>query len=155
HGQVRAATLHCERCHGEAQWKPQKPRLEFDHDDKAQAAMPLVGTHADVACAKCHPRSQFKLARFEGDCALCHKSPHDGQLFGTKKCQVCHSPALRSLREVTFDHKKETGLAVVGKHANIECASCHTRSLAKRKPPATCEGCHARDSKHGSRFDKL
>src|SRR5262249_31983106 len=104
---------------------------------------------------KCHPKSQFKLARFEGDCALCHKSPHDGQLFGTKKCQTCHSPALRSLCEVTFDHKKETGLALVGKHANIECASCHTRPLAKRKPPATCEGCHARDSKHGSRFDKL
>ena len=65
HGQVRPVNLRCERCHGEAQWKPQKPSLEFNHDDRAQAAMPLVGTHADVACAKCHPKAAFKLARDE------------------------------------------------------------------------------------------
>lgn len=155
HGAVRTAITKCDRCHSESQWKPQKPALEFDHDDKNQAAMPLVGTHADVACAKCHPKSAFKLPKFDGDCGQCHQSPHDGQLFGTKKCQTCHSPVLRSLSEVRFDHKKETGYALIAKHAQLPCATCHTKSLGKQKPPPSCEGCHAKDNKHGGRFDKV
>jgi len=155
HGAVRPVNLRCDRCHGEAQWKPQKPRLEFDHGDTSQAAMPLAGTHADVACAKCHPRAAFKLARDGGDCTQCHQSPHDGQLFGTRKCQLCHSPALRSMTAVEFDHKKQTGYALVARHAQVGCDSCHTRSLGKQKPQPGCETCHARDNKHAGRFDKV
>ena len=155
HGQVRANVQRCDRCHGEIGWKPPRTKLDFDHDDKAQAAMPLVGTHADVACAKCHPKSQFKLAKFDGECAQCHQSPHDGQLFGTKKCSLCHSPALRALDEVRFDHKKETGYALIAKHAQTACTSCHTKALGKQKPQPGCEGCHAKDNKHAGRFDKV
>ncbi len=155
HGAVRPANLACDRCHRESQWKPAKAPLAFDHDDKGQAAMPLAGAHADVACAKCHPRAAFKLPRFDGDCAQCHQSPHAGQLFGTKKCQTCHSPELRSLREVRFDHKKETGYALVAKHAQLPCASCHTPALGARKPAPACERCHAKDNKHAGRFDQV
>lgn len=155
HGPVRPANLRCDRCHGESQWKPPRPRFEFNHDDKNLAAMPLVGTHADVACAKCHPKAAFKLARGGDDCAQCHQTPHDGQLFSTRTCQTCHSPALRSLAEVRFDHRKETGYALVARHGQLACATCHTRALGKQKPSPGCEGCHAKDSKHGARFERL
>ena len=155
HGNLRGVHERCEKCHSESVWKPAKSKLDFDHNDKTQAAMKLEGTHADVACIKCHPKAQFKLAAFDdGECSQCHKSPHDGQLFGTKKCQTCHSAALRSLKDVRFDHKKQTGYALVGKHAAIECETCHTKALAKRKPDGSCEKCHADDNKHGTRFEK-
>jgi hypothetical protein len=158
HGAVRAATKQCGSCHNETVWKPAKTKLAFDHDDRAQAAMPLEGAHADTACAKCHPKSAFKLAFADpASCgnAGCHASPHDGQLFSTKKCETCHSPALRTLRDVRFDHKKQTGYALVAKHAQLPCESCHTKSLGKKKPPPGCESCHAKDSKHGTRFAKF
>jgi hypothetical protein len=156
HGQLRATHMRCERCHSESVWRPAKDKLDFDHDDGGQAAMKLEGSHAGVNCAKCHPKAAFKLAAFDsGNCAQCHKSPHDGQLFGTKKCGTCHSPALRRLDQVRFDHKKETGYAIVGKHAAIECEQCHTKALGKQKPSGACETCHASDNKHGKRFDQL
>jgi hypothetical protein len=136
-------------------WTPQKPKLDFDHDDKAQAAMPLEGAHADVACAKCHTKSVFKLPQYTGSCELCHKSPHQGQLFGTKKCTLCHSPALHTLRDVRFNHQKEAGYALLGKHADLDCEFCHTKALGKRKPKGACESCHAKDNRHGTRFAKF
>lgn len=156
HGKLRAVHERCERCHTQSIWKPAKPKLDFDHDDATQAAMPLQGVHAEVACAKCHPKATFRLVAFQdGACSQCHESPHDGQLFGTKKCQTCHSAALKTFDDVSFDHKKQTGYALAGKHAQIACASCHTKALGSAKPKGACETCHADDNKHGARFDKL
>lgn len=156
HGAIRQLHQQCDRCHTVSVWRPQKTRLDFDHDDKAQAAMKLEGTHADVACVKCHPKATFKLPKFDnGECAQCHKSPHDGHLFSTKKCQTCHSAALPSLRQIRFDHKKQTGYALVGTHAKLACEKCHTRAQGKRKPQGSCETCHAKDNQHGTRFEKF
>jgi hypothetical protein len=145
----------CDRCHLETVWHPQKPTLDFNHNSKADAAMPLEGTHQDVACSKCHPKSLFKLPKYEGDCELCHDSPHDGQLFGTKKCRLCHSPAQGSMDSIRFDHKKQAGYAILGNHAQLACTTCHTRALGKKKPVRTCEGCHASDNKHADRFKQF
>ena len=154
HGKIRALHQNCDRCHTEVGWRVRRSTLDFDHDAKSQAAMPLEGTHADVACSKCHPKSAFVLPKFkgDGDCEMCHESPHDGQLFGTKKCNLCHSPKFKALEEVRFNHKKETGYAILGKHTKIACVSCHTKALGKRKPTGACESCHADDNKHGNRF---
>ncbi len=152
HGAIRKRFQQCDLCHTESVWKPQKPRMDFDHQSRDQAAMPLQGAHADVACSKCHPKAKFKLDKFDGECSQCHQSPHDGQLFGTKKCQTCHFAELRTLDEVRFDHRKQTGYALTGKHAQAACTTCHTRALGTRKPETTCETCHAKDSKHGTRF---
>ena len=152
HGDVRPAIMQCDRCHMQSVWQPPKAKRDFDHDDRSQAAMPLEGSHADVACAKCHPKAQFKLAAGGAECSSCHKSPHAGQLFGTKKCATCHSPALKSLDEIRFDHKKDAGYALLGKHAQLPCERCHTKSLGTRKPTPGCENCHAKENKHGTRF---
>jgi Cytochrome c7 and related cytochrome c len=155
HGQIRPLFMACDRCHGESVWKPQKPKLDFDHNSKNQAAMPLEGSHADVACSKCHAKAAFKLPKYDATCVQCHASPHDGQLFSTKKCELCHSPTLNSLSDVRFDHKKETRYPLIGKHAQISCETCHTKALGKRTPDGACEICHAKDNKHRARFEKF
>lgn len=156
HGPIRQRFMACDRCHTESVWKPQKAKMDFDHDSRDQTAMSLEGPHADTACSRCHPKAQFKLAKFEGgECSQCHQSPHDGQLFGTKKCQSCHTPKLGEFEKVRFDHKKDAGYALTGKHAQTSCTTCHTKSLGKQKPQNTCEACHAKDDKHGARFEKF
>ena len=148
HGFPASAPGACRRCHGDVAWKP-AVMGSFDHDRDTD--YDLEGTHRDVACAKCHPRSKFELGAGAADCARCHKSPHDGHLFGARKCELCHSPTLRSLSSVRFDHGKATRFALEGKHRRTECYACHPER-STRAPRRECEGCHARDSRHGDRF---
>jgi hypothetical protein len=154
HGFDRRDLLACERCHGQSVWKPPKAAMVFDHDDKRDAAMPLEGAHADVSCAKCHPKAKFNLPAADPDaCGNCHDSPHDGHLYGTKDCAWCHSPAFRALDKIKFDHDKRTKFDLVGAHRKVACEECHTAALGERKPDRACETCHADDNQHGSRFD--
>src|SRR5689334_11506713 len=56
----------------------------FDHEN---TAMPLVGAHRNVACAKCHPNNVFSLGGPKpGACdnAGCHLNAHTGHLFGVR-----------------------------------------------------------------------
>lgn len=152
----RKEMLTCERCHGESTWKPPLRRMEFDHDDPKDAAMPLEGAHADVSCAKCHPKSRFNLPnKVPDDCANCHKSPHKGHLFDLKKCSWCHSPAYRELQKYRFDHDKKTRFALAGTHNKIPCYDCHTAAMGTRKPDRSCEAgkCHGDENPHADRFD--
>ncbi len=157
----RKELLRCERCHSESVWKPQKKPLGFDHNDRKDAGMPLLGAHADVACTKCHPKAVFNLpSPNAASCgnAGCHKSPHDGHLFGKRACDWCHSPTFRSFRQKTnddipfFDHTLRTRFEL-GRHRRLACYACHTPKLGEAKPVGLCEQCHAKDNKHGSRFD--
>lgn len=155
HGPVRKGLKKCERCHSQSAWKPPLSTMKFDHNRNSDADMPLEGTHADVACSKCHAKAKFKLGGEAAQCQGCHKSPHDGQLFGTKDCSWCHSPKQRSLRMVQFAHKKRTGYPLLGKHGKLNCTKCHTKSLGKRKPTAGCAKCHGADSGHKGRFKQF
>ncbi len=155
HGFERREMLDCERCHTESVWKPPRSNYEFDHNDKKDAAMPLVGSHEDVSCAKCHPKALFNLKHKDPDfCGNCHQSPHDGHLFGTKDCEWCHSPRYGALPKYRFDHDRRTGFDLGGTHSKMKCYDCHTKARGERKPDKTCEssGCHAADNKHGDRF---
>lgn len=147
HGFVRAEAAPCRRCHVETAWKP-AALDSFDHD--RDTGFDLAGNHGDVACSKCHPKNRFELGAGAGECAGCHASPHDGHLFGGRPCGQCHSPALRSLASVQFDHAR-TGFALEGRHRQAACAACHPAGRA-RPPRRECESCHARDSRHGQRF---
>ncbi len=156
HGFKRRAMLACERCHTESVWKPPKRRMKFDHDLKADARMPLVGTHADVSCGKCHPKSQFNLRKDPPDnCRNCHKTNHKGHLFDKKKCSWCHSPRFRSLRKFRFNHSRRTKFDLAGAHGRLGCFKCHTKRLGKRKPNRNCEVCHSADNKHRDRFKQF
>jgi hypothetical protein len=151
----RQEMLRCDRCHGESVWKPAKSNMDFDHDSKRDASMPLEGSHGDVSCAKCHPKSVFNLpASNPASCGNsgCHDSPHDGQLFGKRDCAWCHSPTYGALDKFKFDHDKRTKFTLGSSHGKAKCEQCHTKALGESKPSMACETCHASDSKHGDRF---
>lgn len=150
--------LACERCHTESVWKPQKATMQFNHDDRKDALMPLLGSHRDVACSKCHIKAVFNLPFAQPDScgnAGCHVSPHDGHLFGTRPCEWCHSPTFKTLKQQNFDHTEKTKFDLGPAHRKIKCYDCHTKSLGTGKPNPACELCHAKDSHHGERFKEF
>ena len=159
HKLVRKDLLACERCHGESVWKPAKPTMQFNHDDRKDAAMPLLGQHKDVACTKCHAKNVYKLPFARPDScgnAGCHQSPHDGHLFGVRPCEWCHSPTFKDLKNIqVFDHTERTRFDLGPAHRKIKCEQCHTKSLGEVKPNRACEQCHAKDSHHGDRFKEF
>lgn len=157
HGFDRREMLKCERCHNQSVWSPPKSpgSQDFDHNKKADAGMPLLGSHEDVSCAKCHPSAKFNLPGGNPDfCGNCHDSPHDDHLFGKKECEWCHSPAYGALDKFKFDHDGKTQFDLGVAHGKMKCYDCHTAAIGEQKPPRTCEGssCHASDNRHGDRF---
>ncbi len=160
HKFVRKDMLACERCHTESVWKPTKSasNMKFNHDDKKDAAMPLFGSHKDVACAKCHAKSVFDLPFAKPDAcgnSGCHTSPHDGHLYGKRDCEWCHSPTFKTLKEQNFDHTEKTRFDLGPAHKKIKCYDCHTKALGETKPNGACENCHAKDSHHEDRFKQF
>ncbi len=120
--------------------------------------MPLFGSHRDVACEKCHPKSVFNLPFPKPDScgnAGCHVSPHQGHLFGTRPCEWCHSPTFKTLKQQNFDHTEKTRFDLGPAHKQIKCYDCHTKALGEGKPTGACEVCHAKDNKHEDRFKEF
>ncbi len=118
---------------------------------------PLAKAHAKLEgianCQKCHePGRKVTAAK----CLECHKpivasiaakkGVHRGVTTDCVGCHVEHAGAdaeLRPLDTKKFDHVKETGYALDGKHAVLvtDCAKCHkTRSYLGLK--ADCASCH-------------
>ncbi len=157
--QRETAMLACERCHTESLWKPQKRNLQFDHNNKKDAGMPLLGSHESVACTKCHVKAVFNLPFPKADScgnSGCHKSPHDGHLFGKRECEWCHSPTFKSLKNTqVFDHSERTKFDLGTSHTKLKCYDCHTQALGESKPNGACEVCHAKDSHHKDRFSEF
>jgi hypothetical protein len=155
----RKDMMACERCHTESVWKPAKSTLQFDHDDRKDAAMPLLGSHKDVSCSKCHVKNVFNLPATKPDtCGNtgCHQSPHDGHLFGARPCEWCHSPTFKTLKSFqAFDHSERTRFDLGPGHKKLKCEQCHTKALGLDKPKAVCEQCHAKDSRHQDRFKEF
>ena len=120
----------------------------------------LHGAHARLACAKCHTAKRTSKPirsggiRFFGqttDCKSCHKKD-DVHFFSgkwaAKDCNSCHND-ISWKRGASFDHRKETGYALVGDHAQLKCAQCHAphgRRSAKYQFPELksrqCLSCH-------------
>lgn len=158
HGFDRRALMQCERCHTEISWKPEKPRLDFDHNKKSDAEFPQEGAHRDVSCGKCHPKARFNLGQSKpGNCGNsgCHASPHEGMLFDKKSCDWCHSPKFRTLKQIEFNHRARTRFDLAGAHSEVECYTCHTDKRGFRKPSRSCATCHAADNPHRNRFEQF
>ena len=67
-----------------------------------------------------HPRA-IKTSPGQGDCAQCHME-HNGRNF-----------ALTRLDRKAFDHARDTGFTLEGRHREQKCESCHT---SKKIPAA-------------------
>ncbi len=141
----------CAHCHNASDWKVGRT---FDH---SKTKFALTGAHLQTTCQKCHAPSPEGVVRFTGlkfgQCADCHTDPHKGEF--QKGCDSCHSTATwkQTPFMARFDHSK-TKFALLGKHADLRCGSCH-RSGDFKTPIAfqACADCHKPDP-HNGQFAK-
>jgi hypothetical protein len=75
----------CDECHNPVGWE----FWMFDHDVRTE--FPLLGAHAEVACADCHRSPLDNIKAIDNGCRNCHRSDdvHDGE-FGFD-CGRCHT----------------------------------------------------------------
>ena len=149
----RADTGRCEGCHDVQGFRPAR----YGPDEHAKTAYPLRGSHLAVACDECHRPSKgvvpLKLAAAR--CVDCHRDPHQGEtaaMAAANGCETCHR--LEGWRNVAFDHG-QTRYPLSGRHAQVACNGCHTRSegagparLAFKGAASECSACH-RDPHQG------
>lgn len=116
---------------------------DFDHDF---TDYPLLGGHADVACADCHDDGQ-KHRDAPQECFTCHESDNVHDEFVGTNCNDCHSPT--AWADIVFDHET-TDYSLIGKHMDVACGDCH-EDPTFQSTPTTCFGCHAEDDIHNGR----
>jgi hypothetical protein len=103
----------CQKCHEPGKQVTPKKCLAC-HQPVAERIAAKKGVHRDAA----------------GDCVSCHVE-HAGV-----------DAELRPLEKKGFDHAKEAGFVLDGRHKAIDCAACHkTRSFLTLK--TDCASCHA------------
>jgi hypothetical protein len=131
----------CAACHGNARWS----EVRFDH---AKTHFALQGAHTETPCTACHAQNRWKATPMA--CASCHTPDdvHRGQR-GTA-CADCHTQV--SWRDARFDHEKDAGFALLGKHKSAACTSCHRSGRFEDKLPRDCAGCHAAVDSHAGRM---
>jgi hypothetical protein len=147
----------CRECHSMAVWSPVSA---FDH---SKTDYPLTGRHSTVTCTQCHrplggevsadpARSlQFVGLPF-GQCADCHRDPHQGRLGGA--CDRCHTTqGWERYVQSAFDHER-TRYPLVGAHRRVACERCHAAGGSFQVARyAKCADCH-RDTHLGQFADR-
>lgn len=123
-------------------------RDSFDH---ARTGWSLDGSHATVACLKCH-RAEYRASGLDDgpegtsptflglsrDCVNCHVDPHLGAL--ARDCSTCHG--LDAWKPAsTFDHD-DSGFPLTGRHQQVACSACHTSPQFRAVAHQECAPCH-------------
>ena len=128
----------CETCHKPADATFNQAR--FDH----AARFPLLGVHAQTACASCHLNNVYRGT--PRDCIGCHRtqfdrttSPNHVMAGFSTACESCHRPTDISFRGTQFNHNAI--FALVGRHAQAACTSCHVNNVF-RGTGRECVACH-------------
>lgn len=152
HGRVLAkGKSACKQCHREHRGRKARIVLlnkgAFNHD---VTDFILEGEHAVQECVACHKKSR-KYNQATTSCYSCHKEKdiHKGKLG--KKCEGCHVEL--GWNKSGFNHDKKTKFPLKGKHAKIECQSCHPGNRFK-KTPKICASCHGLNDVHAGRYGK-
>jgi len=137
-------------------------RASFDHPFEGYD---LVGAHADLSCADCHPNADLAWLpagqrRFQGlsrECLACHDDdPHEGRM--QRDCEACHGQERPFVELAAFVHDERFPLD--GVHEVEACVDCHEAggeesiealaSLPELPPVRGCEACH--ESEHEEDF---
>jgi hypothetical protein len=135
----------CENCHAESKWKI----VRFDHERDAHFA--LREAHGRIECGACH-KAPLHTKKMPTTCVGCHKKDdvHKGR-YGAD-CQTCHTET--RWKKVIFNHDRDTHFALRDSHRSVKCEACHSGPLHDKKPPSTCNGCHARKDVHRGTLGK-
>jgi hypothetical protein len=122
-----AITRTCSTCHSTESFADVDPSVVHSAD------FPLEGAHLQTSCESCHTDDLGGAFRaLDTECLTCHMRDYvsstlvDHQQLGfSTTCQECHSSL--DFRDVAFDHfVVSAGFELVGRHAGIECTSCHS-----------------------------
>ena len=135
--------VQCLDCHNEETWQDD---VFFDHD---LTRFPLLGAHAEEQCDTCHDSHVFRDASM--NCVDCHREvdPHADR-FGDN-CALCHNPV--EWPQWRFDHDTQSDFLLEGAHRDVNCDSCHRRSLASQsRLGSRCADCHRADDVHDGEF---
>jgi mRNA-degrading endonuclease YafQ of YafQ-DinJ toxin-antitoxin module len=132
HGKLALA---CQTCHETSSWKF-SPTAVFNH---AKVGFALAGRHGTIECASCH--RDLKFTGLKPNCLSCHTDVHRSEM-GTD-CARCHSATTWKIADMRQRHEL-TRFPLVGIHATLDCASCHTNAASHQYTgmPTTCIGCH-------------
>jgi hypothetical protein len=131
----------CADCHSNDNWTG----AHFDH---SKTKFSLTGAHQSVSCGGCHLGGQYKSA--PKTCVGCHATDDVHRGERGSECGKCHTTS--DWKTAKFDHEKETGFALLGRHGKIDCVGCHRSGNFKDKIPKDCYGCHKADDSHAGRF---
>ncbi len=151
----------CERCHSTDSFQD-VPAVALH----ARAGFALTGAHLQAPCESCHRNDRGgAFAPLPEDCISCHRDQyaattmpdHAAAGFSTN-CEQCHS-SLTWTGGVAFNHAAAAnGYELVGAHALLRCASCHTApAFGLIYTPANqndCIACHTAQFQraHGGGF---
>lgn len=138
HGQF---TRGCGACHDTASWTGGK----FDH---GKTRFTLTGAHRTLACDACHIGGRYQDT--PETCNGCHATDDEHRGSRGANCSKCHTTS--EWKTAKFDHRKETGYALLGVHERLDCRTCHRSGDLKKKIPKDCAGCHQADDAHAGRF---
>lgn len=147
----------CETCHATIKWLGLSEAI--GRDAHARTPYPLEGRHAQVACARCHPKDRPAAARYRqltfDRCGACHADRHGGEFAARAggECAACHT--VGGFAPTTFGPAQhaELGFALDGRHAATPCAGCHGDARPRldwRQRKRACADCHA--NPHGDQF---
>ncbi len=131
----------CGECHGSLSWSGGR----FDHD---KTDFRLTGAHQGVTCNACHIGGHYQHT--PGSCNGCHATDDEHRGSRGGDCGKCHTTA--DWKSAKYDHLKETGFALLGAHAKLDCLNCHRSGNYKEKIAKDCHGCHRADDAHAGRF---
>ncbi|MEK6750332.1 MAG: cytochrome c3 family protein [Pseudomonadota bacterium] len=132
----------CAQCHTQLVWGMSR----YDHE---KTKFPLKNTHRSVACAACHVNQRYKNT--PKGCVTCHFSNDIHEEKNGTKCQECHTENGWAL--VKFDHDKDTKYLLEGRHATVECQSCHKGDVYKKiNNHKSCNICHKLEDAHNALF---
>lgn len=130
----------CEACHNPSGWR----EATIDH---ALTGFPLVQSHADLLCDRCHQETDSWLD-VPRSCYGCHAQEdiHEGALGIA--CADCHQAS--AWEESTFDHL-QSQFPLTGAHQELPCSDCHAEPTFVGIPQ-DCYSCHMDDDPHEGRF---
>ena len=131
----------CSKCHSQSLWT----EISFNHN---KTDFRLTGAHDKVSCNSCHINNRYKNT--PKTCFSCHGVDDVHQGRNGNKCQKCHNT--RSWKKLQFDHNKNTKFKLLGRHAEIDCKSCHPKNPYKVKIKQDCFSCHKKDDEHKGNY---
>jgi hypothetical protein len=144
----------CTDCHEDTRWKP----VSFKHTGARHPGVSLANGHAAVACGACHDRGNLVSPSKGTECVSCHRPVHKAA-FG-RDCDNCHASIqwLGLPRSIGLAAHPRTSYPLTGKHADVDCASCHKPQLPegtrfRKLPFGRCSDCH--DDRHRGEFAAL